>query len=1166
MTVQSNLYAERVFSEHPVSLWSLDDDVSYISLVPNSFRDVFSTWSVSNGISSEYEEDFPVSPFISNFTTEISNNYAVAQPHTVSCISSVSIQSIDLSSFHKNFCISGYFYSDSDNIESITIGYRIDSTSEKVTKQFSVFKNSWIFITNTFENPGGSVSITPIIEINYLSNSGSVLINGLSMGHWSENYSIFSLGTSEIQITDTALSNVYGVRASGYSPGFQSGYYISENSGLYAIDSGLPMCYGSRRSVTLFPKSNSPSIIFPAMNFLHDYGKKQSLTLEFWIRINSYSNTPERIVGPISSDDGLYVDGHSLVFKIGSSWKAHFIGNWGRPMLISMAYDSTRAYLIVNGEEVLSMDLDEDSMSFPSSPEDNWIGFYVTENIGSMDLDVVAIYPYRVPAIVAKRRFVYGQGVEFPSKIRGNVLENTVSVDFATANYSKNLSYPKNASWNQAIVDNLNISENSISSPTYSLPRFVFSDKSYEDLVNDSQEIQDSGSNFINLRPNEDWEDTTGYIVFDNSNFLNNDMAGFYGVFSIDNINESDQTLFYLENSITKEYLKIFLNDDVVKYAFNNDSNIVHSNPISEEASQFLAGIDLDSFGNLAGQEVYSFVSNKSQLVLYVGASADFSQKFTGNIYSINLCNRRNLSTLSNAIDADGAITKLISLDDPVGDGLDAGLFNTSSWALTLDSGAYDTDFWNDLYDGGSPFAGSITSIFNHVASYTLKPRYYLGTFDLEIKTNSYWEDYVPLTHLAKYVTDHSGDRIYALDFIQFNLDYPDSRSVVDGIYHTEKSELKSYVSFQRLSEGASSNAIFNLEPIPLGFERVVTPGNSWTNKKYEIINGTIVYPPSNANIEDIAVVIHLEFETEDSRRPIFLKSLGLSSLALDVNPSKIGTRYGNDLIPYSKFGPYFDYRSKNPFRIYKGSSPHLYLTSDSGVSVLGTPDSKISRGLSQVINKKKAADYKVSNIQMSIRQEQQEFSTSPVEIFEVQAADRLIKFYVRAYKNDTKRGVIFALDGETYLPAQGFSLLLNGRLTKNPIINPREWSMLSISFSSSLLMDGFAGAVRITGPMVINNITSYRLNQQDQANRFFYRLWGEVSSEFWSFWTASIWEDVLVLSDAGGFGVDPVYSYGEFTGTNRFVFDTNSELFTENYRYRYYSDLVWQSQTVPAL
>ena len=45
MSNPSNLYAEKIFSEHPISLWALDEQLDYINLIEESQRDaVFEHW------------------------------------------------------------------------------------------------------------------------------------------------------------------------------------------------------------------------------------------------------------------------------------------------------------------------------------------------------------------------------------------------------------------------------------------------------------------------------------------------------------------------------------------------------------------------------------------------------------------------------------------------------------------------------------------------------------------------------------------------------------------------------------------------------------------------------------------------------------------------------------------------------------------------------------------------------------------------------------------------------------------------------------------------------------------------------------------------------------------------------------------------------------------
>ena len=48
MSIPSNLYAEKIFSEHPLALWALDDKLDYVSLISESQRNILGLWSKTN--------------------------------------------------------------------------------------------------------------------------------------------------------------------------------------------------------------------------------------------------------------------------------------------------------------------------------------------------------------------------------------------------------------------------------------------------------------------------------------------------------------------------------------------------------------------------------------------------------------------------------------------------------------------------------------------------------------------------------------------------------------------------------------------------------------------------------------------------------------------------------------------------------------------------------------------------------------------------------------------------------------------------------------------------------------------------------------------------------------------------------------------------------------
>jgi hypothetical protein len=176
--------------------------------------------------------------------------------------------------------------------------------------------------------------------------------------------------------------------------------------------------------------------------------------------------------------------------------------------------------------------------------------------------------------------------------------------------------------------------------------------------------------------------------------------------------------------------------------------------------------------------------------------------------------------------------------------------------------------------------------------------------------------------------------------------------------------------------------------------------------------------------------VYSLEFNSRGIlTKPILLNKLQLASQAFNDNSfNPVGTGFGVDLFPYKKNGIYFDYKSKNPFSIYKESTPYLYLTKTSGIEVRGELNILENRGLSLPINKELSTAYKVNAMQLWIRYDKETFTTTPTELFEINHKDGTLKFYIQANSLDLDRGKIFVLD-ETGVEYNGVAFYLNGSL-----------------------------------------------------------------------------------------------------------------------------------------
>ena len=1157
MSVPSNLYAEKIFSEHPVALWPLDDNVDYVSLIPTASRDL-DTWTISGGT---MENSNILGPIPTNEVKRLIGN----EPDTSE---SIILKSPNLYSFDDldetlgTFAISAFIFSETSFIDSVDIGYQVGTDTPVVQNySFELFQ-AWGQVSATFDMPQDSSDIFKIyISINYLEGTPGTeygfLINGVTAGQYAEQHNVVSLGAqAETVSSEIALPNGVedGILTSSYGLPGNFGYYIVNKNSLKAKNFSVPMVYGSQNTTTLYSNNGLPSLILPGLGFLNSLGKYQDLSLEFWVRINSGSNTAVRLVGPLASQDGIYVEEDFLTLKIGNNVSSYFVGEWGRPMLINLNIIENNANLLLNGEQVISMDYNTDLLSLPQEKDINgksqdWLGFYSDDYIGPIQLDCVAIYPYQVSETLAKRRFVYGQGVKVPDNINSSYSSTSVVIDYPFANYANNYNYPDIGRWTNGIIDNLNIENDTITMPSYQLPDFAFSNRTktqWDQSIEEAQEPEPA-SHFISLKPDESWDDTDGYILFPQLDPLKQSAKSFYGVFEKAEDGLEEQTLFKILNESNQNYLSIILSGDNIVYQLainNNVSNIL----VKEDAastSQFVVGLDLEKAVRFFGGEVATFLGARSQLRLFVGGDKSFSKTFRGKIYKVGFLNERLAAKAAINFKEDGSI---------------------------LDSS--ETEYFANLFASYTLFAKNDT----------------IRGFTIDIAVNSAWEDYIPLSYFAKYVKNASNQDYYSVDFLQFNIDYPEKRYFVESQNGLSSSSVKTYVTFQSLRFRAKESAEKFTTTIPASPNNLVAPGSylideetaydDWRTTRYEVINGSIIYPPAGVDPSTIGISVSVEFNIEGIlSKPVKIRSLQLASQALnDISPNPIGSKYGIPIYPYSKLGIYFDYKRRNPFEIYKNSSPYLYLTKKSGIRLRGDQRIALSRGLSTPVNQGLASSYNVGAIQFFARYDGEEFPADSVEAFEIEArsASSYIKFYLQALDSSGRRGRIFGVNTVTGKIEEGLAYFVNGVLAKDPIIDLNEWFVLGVQFSNKLDFGGVEGAIRITGPLLINNLSHYQFTAFQEQENVRTRPWLNVlnleeGTAEWSYWAALdefnnpefLWRDVLFVLTAARSNINPVEIYRIYTGTNKSITGTNRALKINKYQYKAYKDVLWSQQVI---
>jgi len=1138
-TSPSNLYAEKILSEHPLAMWSLDDKAEYVSLITESFRNV-SLWEETDGTLSSVSS--VGAPFPNSHTTSIvgeatptknipgitylksasnfssgSDNYSVSfyiktsdwafincgfsnKSATVSQISVVDEETVIYqTTANHNFIVGDYvtvsgttfsgdsYYDGSGEISAVTSntfqiegrdgGFGSGSQSTTGTALEGKFqsqsinpknypKDSWIPVCFYFFEEVTSKKLA--INLSYNDVSPTYYINGLTIGKDSEPFNGESFGQSLVTLpTSIATTQTQGVVAKSFGTQEYDAYYIGSEETLYAKTAGMSMSYGSENSMIVYPHATAgqPSFIFPGFAMLNDLGRYKELTLEMLIRINAKNSTPKRIVGPLASTDGIYVDKDFLILKIGDSVGSYYMSELFRPMVLQLQIGRQYANLTIDGETVIFLQIDNASLSLPSatigSPakSQDWFGIFAYSDIQTLEVDSIAIYPYKCSSVLGKRRLVFAQGVEVPEIANSSYNGSTVLFDFKNANYTSNYDYPSyQAKWEQAtIVDNFDVVDlNSLSSRVYAKPQISTSSYSVSNLLSDmyaTNIASSETSSFINLKPStvvsgsgRSWSSVSSNIVsnsFDKKSHLS---GGFYGVFKSLETSVSEQVLIKFLNEKSGEYFKVSITGTTVSY-------ILKSTGVSEESiatasitqgNIFAVGADIQKFIN-SRTDLAVFFSNTSDISLYVGGQETESNTFSGNIYKVGLCSERNFQNILGSFNSSGILTN-----------------HTTN--------------------------PTVSTLLSKTASYTVAPSINFSSLDVVVAANSYWQDYVPLSKLAKTVLNSDGQETLALDFFQLNFDYSEPRDYSSAKFNTELQAAKTYISFQTIASG-SSKTISEFTNVLANESRIINATTFSATTRYEFVNGMLVYPPKNVDLNTLSLVVHVDLDVNNtSLKQFSFKNLQIAAQSFNKNSENaIGTKYGINL--YSNSG-----NSQNSFLTFKGDTPYLYLTRHSGIRMLdGTSETYIKPG-------NPTDDNRISSMQMSIFADLRAFTTSntPEKLFSITGNSGTINFYIRALGfTDSTKGFIYSdsPDAGSYAPAY----YLNGKLVANPVIELNEWNVLGIAFGTPVNMSNTPGKITLNSKLLMNNISYYNASPIEVDQKSSSLLWSEVDSNSWA-------------------------------------------------------------------
>lgn len=1145
MSGSSNIYASSVYSEHPIAIWPLDDDVSFISLITDTDRKFMESdnttpnWTLTNCTATNTPTLPDVgSPFLnSNIYSQIIGNVPAVDGTDIDAVSPGIFIFEDISQYLETFSINLYLYQDCQYVNYYEIGYRyydnFTSSYKDVVRQVTVSsQNQWINFNFTFNvEEFDSDYCYLVIRANVNTGGGAgdynFIMNGLSVGQWSETTSSVSLGSITTTVDPLAEISLLGVEAEQYGVLSENAYYLVDtDNSLLAKNEGVPMVFGSSNVTRLYPAANnqSPSFIFPGKGMLAESGRYSEYTLEFWLRVYPETKETRRIVGPLDSDYGLYVSEGFLTLLIGDRITTHNVGEWYRPMLINIALKQDAALLIINGEEVGQIKIDRSTMVLPTTNE--YWGFYSYSDINLFEIDCISIMPYAIATQVTKRRFVWGQATEDSTIIDSSYQGQTALVSFPNAQYTANKIYPDIERWDAGYYNNFTATKLSISTPEYSLPTIFLSGRNIKEWYDDNNtinELEYPNSNhyysyyynpipghpkFITFRPNLNSNGTewvrTGtnwteqcYLNFATLSFLSSPLSAFYAIFEIEDNIATSRPLIHIVNSLNGKRFEINVNGFEVTYNF--DGTELYSEIIDYE--HFVVGLHIPTFADQFSYELASFFGALESLQMFIGG--DGITTFEGKIYRVGFSDSVNFESIQEHFDANGVA----------------------------------------IYDDAN-------LLVLHYASYTLSPFFRYNRFFLDISVAAQWEEYYPLTFFASYVRNVNGSSYYDLDYLQLNFGYPsitdrietliqntgwtyaeldaeysypvqksyeildnenltgytnyndlDTNSVVQVEIETYRSSLDAFITFQLLAEGADEplDNFTHLKELTSSF--VVDAAAENTNidpykaykTKFRVVDGVVIYPPKNIEFEDVALVVHFVANLDGIlSNPLKINSLEISSKALNqTGLTPINTKTGIPMYPYVKNGIYYNGKQNNPISIYKNDTPYLYLTRNSGISVKYT-SSNAEYGIIVPINESKQNNFSIGALQVWLKYDLDDIVGTPVPIFDVAYDGGTIEF-VMISDTTARRGFIYARDKETKITYEDLTIYQNGIEVTNAVIMKEEWNVLSISFNPPLPCSQYIGSINLFHGFVYNNVSVYKSSGLNEFSYIIPKSWASI-------------------------------------------------------------------------
>jgi hypothetical protein len=402
---------------------------------------------------------------------------------------------------------------------------------------------------------------------------------------------------------------------------------------------------------------------------------------------------------------------------------------------------------------------------------------------------------------------------------------------------------------------------------------------------------------------------------------------------------------------------------------------------------------------------------------------------------------------------------------------------------------------------------------------------------------------------------------------IQFNIDFPSPVITSQPLIQDENdTRLKSYVTLQDYRRAGSIPYTNWISASSISTNRLIDFDNTIDviQSKYEVVDGTVIIPPKElVDFKNYYLGIHLEMSTRSiSSMPIKLQRMSLSSLAFDESSFyPIGTKTGKDIYPFTRYENAYYPKEKNPILIYKGSTPYLYLTDDSGISVLDYSSNSTARGITLPINQNKSPDFDLAGIQMWMFYKESETFNETKIVGMINAPKNKIQI-ILSPEHGGKRAKMSLFDLSTGLEYTSVKFYQNGNLTTHPYIEPAQWTSIVISLGSKISIYSQSGQLELYHGFLFNNVSFFEQLTDVFALVKDFKFWIPLASQIWLNSASISWSEIYGERTVEEFSLNGIEIFDTYLGISKIVASDESSMLLNSEKFDKFMGVSWSQFT----